>query len=329
MTNRSPLLIVASVAMFLATTSMAAQARLPTTWAIRADNDYFNFWQSVRDRPDEEYTQGADLSVTWSGRPIVRGWLFRESRPCVIGRPADESCTRLRIAIGQEIYTPSIDSPQLLPGERPYAGWLYTRFSESTESRKGLDELAATIGVTGPPSLAEAAQDVWHRWFNFRMPLGWAGQIPFEPDFAISWTRAREVMSPASVVAGVLHVAPYGRATIGTLATDLTVGGSITLGVNPRPAWQPTGHPSPGHHVGLYIAADAQSKFVVRNLFLDGATFRSSSSVSKEPFVGQVSGAIGLSVGRVRAEWTVLHLTREYTTQPIGHTYSQLAFRVE
>lgn len=322
-------IVSALAAASLLATPVIAQARAPVTWSIRVDNDYFNFWQAVRDRPDEEYTQGAELSATWSGRPPLLASLFRGLDPCAVGTPPDQRCTRVRLAIGQDMYTPSSDSPQLLPGQRPYAGWLYASFSESSESRGELDEISATIGVTGPPSLAEAGQKLWHGWFNLRKPLGWAGQLPFEGDISASWMRARELISPASTVARSLHLAPYGRATIGTLATDLTVGGSLTLGVNPRPAWQPTIRRPPGHQVGLYVAADAQSKLVLRNLFLDGTTFRPSSSVSRTPVVGQLSGAVGLSIGRIRAEWTVLHVSREYTTELAGHTYSQLELRVE
>ncbi len=70
-------------------------------------------------------------------------------------------------------------------------------------------------------------------------------------------------------------------------------------------------------------------QFVARNLFLDGDTFRPSASVAKEPFVGQISGLVGLAVGRVRLEWTAIHLTREYPSQPITHAYSRLLVRIE
>jgi lipid A 3-O-deacylase len=321
--------IGAYVVLLVTATPMIAQVRLPITWAIRADNDYFNFWQSARARPDEEYTQGAEFSAAWSGRSVLPVNPLRRMDPCTVEISLAQPCIRLRLAIGQEMYTPSVDSPHLLPGQRPYAGWLYARFSESIERGRGVDAFTATLGVTGAPSLAEATQALWHPWFNFRSPLGWAGQLPFEPDVAVTWTRARELISPASPAARSLHLAPYGGATIGTLATDVAVGGSMTAGFNPREPWQPAARPAPAHHFALYLAVAAQSKLVLRNLFLDGTTFRSSSSVPRIPVVGQLSGGVGVSIGRIRAEWTVIRLGREYTTQLMGHTYSQLALRVE
>jgi lipid A 3-O-deacylase len=322
-------LCLAAFAAGLGSTPLTAQTLAPTTWAFRADNDFFNFWQAGVDRPDEEYTHGLEISATWSARPVVLRRLFPARSPCTTVPSVSQPCTRLRLAIGQEMYTPDIDSPQLLPGERPYAGWLYATLGESAESPRALDELSVTVGVTGPPSLAEAAQRTWHQWFHFRTPRGWGGQLPFEPDVAASWYHARELIAPRSAAARFVHVAPYGHATIGTLQTSIAVGGSMTIGINPRPAWQPTFRRLPVRTVGLYVGVDVQSALVLRNLFLDGDTFRSSSSVTRNPLVGQVSGTLGLSLGRVRAEWCIVHLSREYTTQSTPHTYSRLTLKVE
>ncbi len=205
-----------------------------TSWEVRADNDYFNFWQSAGARPDWEYTHGMEISGTWSAQRLPLPHVLPERPTCADASATDRTCTRVRLAIGQEIYTPEIDFRQLLPGDRPYAGWLYASFSESVESRDGLDEVRATVGVTGAPSLAETVQDTWHRWLGIPKRVGWSGQIPFEPDFSVRWTHARELVPRDSRIASVLHAAPFGVAEVGTLATSLTAGGSVTVGLNPR-----------------------------------------------------------------------------------------------
>src|SRR4029434_3882451 len=37
--------------------------------SVRADNDAFNFWRGVHDRPDKEYTNGDEVIVEFSAAP--------------------------------------------------------------------------------------------------------------------------------------------------------------------------------------------------------------------------------------------------------------------
>jgi hypothetical protein len=59
------------------------------------------------------------------------------------------------VEIGQDIYTPSVspDDPHASPGHGPNAGWLYLTQAARIVSPTRFDELAVTLGVTGPPSL--------------------------------------------------------------------------------------------------------------------------------------------------------------------------------
>ena len=130
---------------------LAQGARAQASASLRLDNDYFNFWQAPYQRPDVEYTQGADLSVRW---PATTAWLRHLTpvpTPCADSVPPEVPCGLRIVSLGQDMYTPSIDSPRLLPGQRPYAGWLYLSFAERVESRSRVRGVALTPWDYRPP----------------------------------------------------------------------------------------------------------------------------------------------------------------------------------
>src|SRR6185369_7408012 len=96
------------------------------------------------------------------------------------------------VEMGQEIYTPeNLDASEPLPDDRPYAGWLYLssilqRRGQATKSSWGMETWRVDVGVVGPPSLAEAAQRVWHG----RDPQGWDNQLKTEVGFNLRYERS-------------------------------------------------------------------------------------------------------------------------------------------
>jgi hypothetical protein len=97
----------------------ASAQDLSRSMRIVADNDYFIFWVPPDRRSDDNYTQG--LRVSWDpvGAPALARRLICHTM---------SSCGS-QVEVGQEIYTPTKDAPTPLPGERPYAGWLYGLFT--------------------------------------------------------------------------------------------------------------------------------------------------------------------------------------------------------
>lgn len=298
-----------------------------TTAAFKLDNDFFDFWQAPSKRPDREYTQGAEVSVRW---PAATGWpLHLTPGPkCTLATPLETPCAHWVLSLGQDIYTPSVDSPSLIPGQRPYAGWLYLALSKQVESARRFDVIRLETGVTGPPSLAKAVQIQWHQMFGYHKPLGWDGQLPFEPAFALSYTGARALTGP-SLSSRSPIVAPVWDVTFGTLRSAATLGLRGTIGSNAPPPWPATLRRRQSDGRGVYLVAGLQGELVARDLFLDGTLFRASPAVDRRLLVGQLDAGIGLTLGRVRLEWSLVHRTREYHTQPDPHTYARIQFSWE
>jgi lipid A 3-O-deacylase len=64
-----------------------------------------------------------------------------------------------------------------------------------------------------------------------------------------------------------------------------------------------------------YVFFGAEGRGVLRNIFLDGNTFRNSYSVDKKPFVGDVQGGIAVVMGRSRLAYTHILWIEKFDTQ--------------
>jgi hypothetical protein len=291
--------------------------------ALSADNDYFNFWQAPHRRSDVDYTQGVDLTVRWPGRiPHVLRWIGSGS-PCQSATPVRIACTRFGVSLGQQIYTPWYDTVVLLPGDRPYAGWLYLTGEVRRENLTAFDAFGVTVGVTGGPSLAEQVQTQFHRLFGFREPVGWAQQLPFEAGVQLRLDGARRWVHVGRDEGLGIGVSPTWRASLGTVSVAGTVGGVVVIGWRPPPPWPgPRGDGMAG--VGVYAKAGMDGSLVARDLFLDGTLFARSARVDKRTAIGEAVFGIGIRAHRLLVEWVVHQRTRAYDTQPVPHTYSNL-----
>jgi hypothetical protein len=207
--------------------------------------------------------------------------------------------------VGQEIYTPLHDAPEPLPGERPYAGWLYASVT-AEETRPGLRRAATLqLGVTGPPSLAGPAQTGLHRVAGFDLPLGWDHQLAFEPGVVLRYGESHTVSAD---VAGVLAEAgPEWEVALGNVLTGAHAGIHAKVGGG-----------------GVYAIAGARGEWVGRNLFLDGNTFRTSPRVEKHPFVAQAELGAGARLGRLGVEYRATFRGREYRTQERPHPWASV-----
>ena len=85
--------------------------------------------------------------------------------------------------IGQDIYTPLVPPTGLAATtERPNAGWLYVSQSAQWLTTESSDALTITLGVTGPPSLAQLTQRIAHSAAPaYNRPTDWSREVGFEP----------------------------------------------------------------------------------------------------------------------------------------------------
>jgi len=312
--------------------SQGNQAGRPTPpWrmTVRADNDAFNFWRPITDRPDKEYTNGDEVSFEASAAPWWGRRFARRRMPCTGLEDVGARCLTTVVSLGQDMYTPRPDhEPRVVPdwrNERPYAAWLYVSAEARVISERSLRSVGLNLGVTGPPALGETAQKTAHKLTGVysREPIGWDTQIGFEPGVMISARETWRFAGRTSSGAAVIDFVPHVGVSLGNVLTDAESGFRARVGINlSNPWWMSEWRTRPA--VELYLLGGARAAAVAHNITLDGNTLGAERSVDRTPFVGEYSVGVGGRFRGLVAEWRAVTRSREYRTGPGAHAFSTL-----
>ena len=131
--------------------------------------------------------------------------------------------------VGQSIYTSEdIDAKELLPENRPYAGWLYGGYViQNRYPDRRTDWIEFDIGMVGPSSYAEKTQTEVHRLFHNHLPQGWSHQIKDELGLVALYEQRRLVCR-----GNYYDIWPHWGFSLGNVQTYVNVGFSARLGFN-------------------------------------------------------------------------------------------------
>lgn len=294
---------------------------------------------------DRYYTNGVRLSYTsprlrdqirWAADALE--WLY----------PFDPGAdARLRVSIGQNMFTPGdIEVSELIPDDRPYAGWLYAGVALNVEASRdlfgrqydSLDTLEVELGVVGPASLAEETQKFVHDLIGSPDPKGWDNQLQNEPGVLIILERKLRTPPLAWGSLQTDAIPSFGVA-LGNVETSASLGGIVRLGQGLDVDFGPpmirpnlTGRTYFEHasnRFNWYLFAGAEGRLVAWDIFLDGNTFRDSHSVDKNPVVGTLQAGAVATYENVRLTFSYVMRTLEFDGQGSPDRYGavSVAFR--
>jgi len=304
------------VAMFFISPFSATASEEPGKgiFSMVFENDIFS-------NTDQYYTNG--LRLSWLTSPDKTPEVLRKA----FWFPwfSKSEGVRASYAIGQDIYTPKDLCSRNPPlDDHPYAGWLYGSVGLVSESGRRLDQLALTVGVVGPASLAEQMQNLFHDMVNTNEANGWETQLKNEPGIILAYRRSWRSLISNSIFGIPFDITPHAGGALGNVFTHANAGLMLRYGKNlpfdfGPPCIQPV-LPGSGffilrHHLSWYFFAGIDGRAVARNIFLDGNTFRDSRSVEKKPLVGALQFGVAIIWGRVRLGYTHLLQTREFESQ--------------
>lgn len=332
---------------------MAAQ---PRRLSLVHENDF------VR-HTDRNYTSGVLLSETvgrfegLASNPCASAW--SRSMASWLNRLPDESLRHRQFAfgIGQQLFTPEdYRATAVVPNDRPYAGWLFVRWTLQAQNDWRSQTYALDLGMVGPAAFGEPAQNFFHTLEGYPKYQGWgnqlrnefAGQLTGEwrrvlwrsalavgsPGTASRSTETRtsgSALDPSSYVSSV--IGHFGLA-LGTVETYANAGlqwryGPITSRDTSLPATMRSGavlRPivQRNEYSGLQLFAALDVRAVARNLFLDGNLRAASHSVERRPVVAELSA--GLAWRWAWADLLYSHTlrTREFEGQTYNHVFGSL-----
>jgi lipid A 3-O-deacylase len=286
------------------------------TLTVRADNDAFDFWMYPWDRPDDEYTSGVHITYDGGDAPSWSRRFLRGAGMCV---ERVSSCRVARLELGQDIYTndATVDSAQRAAA-RPNAGWLYLAQSARWLRDTRSDEVTLTLGVTGPPSLAELTQRMAHNAAPaFNRPTDWSRRVGFEPGAVVRYEQRRRLAVDGGTVG--VDFLPRAAASLGNVLTAAELGFQTRFGWHLQHPWLPT-----QRSTGVAIFAGATAQAVARNLFLDGNTFGHGPRVGHEPFTGYGEMGIEMRFRRLDVAYRAVSDRRPYATGPKWHPWASM-----
>lgn len=306
----------------------------------------FYFENDAFSSTDRDYTNG--VRVSWTSPNLQRfGDDPNAGRIAGIFDDApltgDSSYERnVAISIGQSMFTPvDVHNPNLVPGERPYAGWLYLGLGLVWKKPHVKNTLIFNLGVVGPWSMAEQTQRTIHDILDQRSPAGWNHQLRNEVGINVSYERKWRFRDPHDRNGVNWDILPYAGASLGNVYTHGTLGTELRLGWN-LPDDFGTGAisdtattPTPlensaavQRRFGFHFFGRAEGRAVLRNIFLDGNTFRDSHSVDKYPFVADLSLGFALNWRNSKLSYAYIYRTLEFKGQPDEQIFGSITLTI-
>ncbi len=286
------------------------------TFNLVLDNDLFG------GDSDRHYTHGMQLS--WlSPEGEVPNWVVSAARRVPFF--AGEGRMRVSYVIGQNLYTPAdITLREPDKGDRPYAGWLHVGIGLVSDTGQRLDSVELLAGVVGPWAQGERTQVFVHDIVDARDPNGWDSQLRNEPGIVFNYDRKWRRLVEFDVDGFGVDITPHIGGSLGNVHTHVAGGGTLRFGrdlpadYGPpriRPALPGSGFFIPSRRFGWYLFLGVEGRAVLRNIFLDGNTFRDGPSVEKNPFVADFQAGLAVTYRRVRLAYTHVLRTREFEGQ--------------
>lgn len=315
--------------LLLAALGLSGPAAAQTVRAVEVvtDNDVYAFWTPTSERADAEYTHGMWVAVEVDAAP---GWrrLVGGRAPCRAGAaPPAGGCVSTRFELGQKLFTPRVDDDVPVPGQRPYAGWLFVRATAQVAEARRRREAGVEVGVTGEPSLGRVVHAGFHRAAGFWEPRGWRNQVDFEPGVVLHVDERRMVADGWVGGVRVAELVPEWGVALGNVLTGARAGARARLGWRVPHPWN--AEPGSGG-ASVYLLAAGRGEWVGHSLFLDGNTFGDHGvRVARRPWVGQYEVGGGVRVRGLTAELTATRRGREYETQPGPHSFASITLRWE
>ncbi len=300
---------------------------------------------------DQNYTNGVKVSLAspdlkqFGDADRFGSWisLWDDLIPFIYEGEGTENVQKsVVISLGQKIFTPQdIQETRLIPNDRPYAGWLYIGTAFHTKTPNRLDSVELQLGMVGPASLAEEAQNFVHRLRGFKTAKGWDNQLNNEPAFAIIYEQKRRFRPPDFYDHWGVDLIGHAGFALGTVYTYGNIGAEARIGWN-IPADFGTSLIKPGgdtnapvdssdprlstqNNFSFHVFAAVTGRIVGRDIFLDGNTFSSSHSIDKKNLVGDLIAGASVIFGEIKLSYAQVFRTREFFGQKKSHNFGSIS----
>jgi len=286
-------------------TSASLQAQDTTytrLFRLYIDDDFIN----LRGKgTDEAYSAGLNLSFFYNKQRTPHFFIDRW-----MPHAGSNAVNTFGWGITQLVYTPrDINKTPPDRNDYRYAGALFAVHSLQSFNpiKKYSFSSEVILGVMGPPSFAEQTQKFFHRVINYRLPKGWAYQLPADALVNINFTAEKMIAQYRRNI----ELSGGGRIAVGTMEDGLTVFAKIRAGImNPCFNGFMAQHTTPRKKQRLqaYAFIKPGAELLGYYALIDGGVFNKSASYyddkntmapNNQKLIGHIDGGLTISSGKI------------------------------
>lgn len=303
------------------------RTELPPTVNFRVDNDLFG-------GQDQGYSNGAQLTLV---SPNLKDYT---DDPCLprLARwlngyldwltPQGYEQQNMVVSFAHAIFTPTdFSRSDLIEDDRPYVGAFLVGFGYNARTGDQLNTTQLKLGIVGPAARGEQVQNEVHKIVGADRFRGWDNQLRDEPVFMLQHERMNRFAGAYDYGEWNWDAISHYGGAVGNLATFANVGGELRFGrylpndfgsTPLRPAGEntaPGSETAPGSIFRFHLFLTADARWVLRDITLDGNTWKDSHSVDKKPLVGYVGFGLAAMKGRWKFALARYQSSREFDGQ--------------
>ncbi len=272
---------------------------------------------------DRYYSNG--LRLAWQTPRTESALLKRAGRALAPWLLPDEAEIGWGVSISQSTFTSDkrlVSNPPR--DDHPFAGHLAGAFTLSAASAKSLGMIELSLGVIGPSSGAEDAQNLAHELLDRRRVRGWDRQLGDRPAGLLVLERRWHRTLATGALGLEFGVVPAAGVHLGNVQTSaaggalLRIGHGLEMDFGPpriRPALSGLGIFRPPEGLAWYLFAGFEGRAIAYQETLDGNR-NGYWQIDREPLLAEVPVGVVLAYGRTRLAFTFVSQTRTFDEQP-------------
>lgn len=322
-----------SLLLLLASLPLVASDENNDSWTLDRFNFYFEN-DAVLDT-DDGYSSGEKLA-----------WLYYIPNPDSaiydnLFLEFGDAEAYFSFSVATQVFTPTEKkSEDLIPDDRPFAGWTYFEFNLHEASLKHLQTLSLRVGMVGEVSLAEKIQNGFHKLIGVNDSLGWSNQLKNELGLNLKYTQKYQ-LGIYEFLNMQSAVTPFVSAELGNIAINATVGANVRVGLNiPKDFGLST--MDIGNDSGISIYGERKNirtspwsfsfnltgygSAVGRDIFLDGNSFRDSHSVEKENFIYSYGAGVSIRYKKFILDYLHIYNSKRFVLEKDPNGYGSIIF---
>ncbi len=221
----------------------------------------------------------------------------------------DEEDVYMSFSLANQIFTPEdLSQTELIEDDRPYAGWTFAEAGLHKSSPSQLRSVYLQVGCVGPCSMSEQIQTGIHAMTGSEPPMGWNNQLKNELGINLRYLHKWRLAPPSFYGIETAFI-PFVEGDIGNISIQTSAGMAMRIGWN-IPKDFGVSSLGTGGEVGIPVYDEYKKTLnrnwsfslnlsgvgsaVIRDLSLDGNTFKSSHSVKTNNFVGYLGYGFSL-----------------------------------